>query len=62
VIADIATIMTGGNIQVISMPIPKKMAERAGTLDLKFMRSTPFFSTNMFMLILYSVALIIVLF
>jgi hypothetical protein len=54
VIADIATIMTGGNIQVISMPIPRKMAETAGILGLKFMPFTPFSSDNMFMLILYS--------
>jgi hypothetical protein len=54
VIADIATIMTGGNIQVISIPTPRKMAETAGILDLKFMQFTPFSSDNMFMLILYS--------
>jgi hypothetical protein len=48
VIAEIATIITAGNIQVISIPIPRKMAERAGTLDLKFMQFTPFLSARLF--------------
>lgn len=57
VIADIVTIMIGGKIQVISMPIPRKIAEIAGILDLKNMQNTPFFSFDMFMLILYSLTL-----